>query len=108
MRLGQSVETTFSEWAEDALCEDIREFAEVLYIAKRTGGVVQQVIADTERVIREKQETLRYIQSVLHSREYETKVMKSMPFAMLAYLLLFMPDFLEPLYHNLAGICLLF
>lgn len=107
MQLGQPVEAAFSQWAEDALCEDIREFAEVLYIAKRTGGVVQQVIADTERVIREKQETLHYIQSVLHSREYETKVMKSMPFAMLTYLLMFMPDFLEPLYHNLMGICIM-
>lgn len=107
MQLGQPVETVFSQWAEEALCEDIREFSEVLYIAKRTGGVVQQVIADTEQVIREKQETLRYIRSVLHSREYETKVMKSMPFAMLAYLLMFMPDFLEPLYHNLTGICIM-
>lgn len=107
MQLGQPVETAFSEWAEMALCEDIKEFAEVLYIAKRTGGVVQQVITDTERVIREKQETLRYIQSVLHSREYETKIMKSMPFAMLFYLLLFMPDFLAPLYHNTVGICMM-
>ncbi len=104
MQLGQPVEAAFSEWAKEALCEDIKEFAEVLYIAKRTGGVVQQVITDTERVIREEQETLRYIQSVLHSREYETKIMKSMPFAMLFYLLLFMPDFLAPLYHNPVGI----
>lgn len=107
MQLGQPVETAFSEWAQDALCEDIRDFAEVLYIAKRTGGVVQQVITDTERIIGEKQETLRYIRSVLYSREYETKIMKSMPFAMLVYLLLFIPDFLAPLYHNLVGVCIM-
>jgi len=107
MQLGQPVETAFSEWAGEALCEDIKEFAEVLYIAKRTGGVVQQVITDTERVIREKQETLRYIRSVLHSREYEAKIMKGMPFAMLFYLALFMPDFLAPLYHNPVGICMM-
>lgn len=107
MQLGQPVEAAFSGWAKEALCEDIRDFAEVLYIAKRTGGVVQQVITDTEQVIREKQDTLRYIQSVLHSREYETKIMKSMPFAMLFYLLLFMPDFLEPLYHNPIGVAIM-
>lgn len=104
MQLGTSVETAFSEWAETALCEDIGEFTEVLFIAKRTGGAVQQVIDNTERVIREKQETTRYIRSVLHSREYEAKIMKGMPFAMLLYLQVFMPEYLKPLYHNAVGI----
>lgn len=104
MQLGMPVEAAFAEWAQEAKCEDIRDFSEVLFIAKRTGGVVQQVIDNTERVIREKQETLRYIRSVLHSREYEAKVMKLMPFVMLLYLRLFMPEYLEPLYHNPAGV----
>lgn len=103
MQLGMSVEAAFSEWAEDALCEDIGDFAEVLFIAKRTGGAVQQVIANTERVIRDKQETLRYIRSVLHSKEYEAMVMKAMPFAILLYMQMFLPGFLEPLYHNVTG-----
>ncbi len=107
MQLGTPVESAFSEWAEEAVCDDIRDFAEVLFIAKRTGGAVQQVIDNTEHVIRDKQETLRYIRSVLHSRQYEAKVMKCMPFAMLIYLRLFMPDFLEPLYHNPVGVCVM-
>ncbi len=104
MQVGTSVEAAFAEWAEEAVCEDIRDFTEVLFIAKRTGGAVQQVIENTEQVIRDKQETLRYIRSVLHSREYEAKVMKCMPFAMLLYLRLFMADFLLPLYHNPVGV----
>lgn len=107
MQLGMPVEEAFGEWAKEAGCEDIREFSEVLFIAKRTGGAVQQVIGNTERMIRDKQETLRYIQSVLHSREYEAKIMKAMPFAMLLYLQLFMPGFLDPLYHNGTGICVM-
>lgn len=107
MQLGTSVERAFSEWAGEAMCEDVGDFAEVLFIAKRTGGAVQQVIENTEHVIRDKQETLRYIRSVLHSREYEAKVMKCMPFAMLLYLRMFMPDFLEPLYHNAVGVCIM-
>lgn len=107
MQLGTSVETVFSQWAEEALCEDIGDFAEVLFIAKRTGGAVQQVIENTEQVIRDKQETLRYIRSVMHSREYEARVMKCMPFAMLIYLRLFMSDFLAPLYHNAVGVCVM-
>lgn len=107
MQLGTTVETVFSQWAEEALCEDVGDFAEVLFIAKRTGGAVQQVIENSEQVIRDKQETLRYIRSVMHSREYEAKVMKCMPFAMLIYLRLFMSDFLAPLYHNAVGVCVM-
>lgn len=107
MALGKPVESAFSEWARTAACEDIRDFCEVLYIAKRTGGAVRQAITNTERVIREKQETNRYVQSVLRSREYEAKVMKAMPFAMLCYLRLFMPDFLTPLYHNTLGVTIM-
>ncbi len=107
MQLGMPVEEAFGEWAKEAMCEDIRDFSEVLLIAKRTGGAVQQVITNTERMIKDKQETLRYIQSVLHSREYEAKIMKAMPFAMLAYLHLFMPGFLNPLYRNATGICVM-
>ncbi len=104
LQLGLPVETAFAEWAKEACCEEIREFSEVLFIAKRTGGAVQQVIENTEHVIRDKQETLRYIRSVLYSREYEAKVMKLMPFAILLYLQLFMSDFLKPLYHNALGV----
>ena len=107
LQLGTTVEEAFSQWAEEAKCEDIREFAEVLFIAKRTGGAVWQVIENTESVIRDKQETMRYIRSVLHSREYEAKVMKCMPFAMLLYLRMFMPDYLAPLYHNPVGVCVM-
>lgn len=107
MQLGTPVEEAFSLWAAEAKCEDIRDFSEVLFLAKRTGGAVQQVIGNTERMIRDKQDTMRYIQSVLHSREYEAKIMKLMPFAMLLYLQVFMPGFLDPLYHNTAGICVM-
>ena len=107
MALGKPVESAFSEWARNAACEDIRDFCEVLFIAKRTGGAVRQAITNTERVIREKQETNRYVQSVLRSREYEANVMKAMPFAMLLYLRMFMPDFLGPLYHNTVGVTIM-
>lgn len=107
MQLGMAVEKAFSELAEESVCEEVQDFTEVLLIAKRTGGAVWQVISNTEQIIRDKQETFRYIQSVLHGREYEVKVMKCMPFAMLLYLQLFLSDFLKPLYHNVAGVCVM-
>lgn len=103
IQLGTPVEEAFAELTDECACEEIADFSEVLFIAKRTGGAVHQVIANTERVIREKQETVSHIRAVLHSREYEVRLMKGMPFAMLLYLRVFLPDFLSPLYQNGAG-----
>lgn len=103
MQLGVSVEEAFSGLAKECHCEAVSDFAEVVFIAKRTGGAVHQVIANTERIIHEKQDTLRHIRSMLRSREYEIRIMKCMPFAMLLYMQLFMPDFLSPLYQNAVG-----
>lgn len=107
LRLGVPVEEAFAELAGECTCEEILDFSEVLFIAKRTGGAVHQVISSTERMIREKQETLRHIRTVLHSREYEVRLMKAMPFLMLSYLSLFLPGFLSPLYQNLPGVCIM-
>jgi len=107
MQLGVSVEEAFAGLAEECRCEEVGEFAEVVFIAKRTGGAVHQVISNTERIIQEKQETMRYIRGVLRSREYELRIMKYMPFAMLLYMQLFLPEFLEPLYQNGFGVCVM-
>lgn len=104
MQLGVSVEAAFSELAEECTCEEVGEFAEVLLIAKRTGGAVHRVIADTGRIIREKQDTMRHIRGVLRSREYEMSIMKYMPLAMLVYMQLFMAEMVAPLYGNSLGV----
>lgn len=103
IQLGMPAEEAFAGLAGECVCEEMADFSEVLFIAKRTGGTVQQVISNTERMIREKQETVRHIRAVLGSREYEVRLMKGMPFAMLLYLQIFLPEFLSPLYQNAAG-----
>ena len=103
MSVGGTVEEAFTEFAERSGCEEAKDFAEVLYIAKRTGGAVRQVVTNTEGILSRKQETIRQIRGTLHSRLYENSLMKCMPFAMLLYLQVGMPGFLSGLYHNLLG-----
>lgn len=103
MSVGGTVEEAFTEFAERSGCEEAKDFAEVLYIAKRTGGAVRQVVTNTEGILSRKQETIRQIRGTLHSRLYENSLMKCMPFAMLLYLQIGMPGFLSGLYHNLLG-----
>ena len=76
-------------------------------IARKSGGGIGNVILYTESVLREKQETLREISMLLHAKEYETSILKLMPFGILAYFLLFLPGFLTPLYHSVVGVVIM-
>lgn len=107
LTLSVPVEQGFSELAKECVTEDISDFCEVLYLAKRTGGTVTKVITNTERVLVQKQETRMQIRAVLHSRLYEIRLMKAMPFAMLCYLNVCLPGFLDPLYHTAFGVFLM-
>ena len=104
LNVGISLEKSFSDFAGRSCNEDIKSFAEVLVIARKSGGGIGNVILYTESVLREKQETLRQISILLHAKEYETSILKLMPFGILAYFLLFLPEFLTPLYHSVVGI----
>ena len=104
MYVGIPLEKSFSDFAYRSCNEDIKSFAEVLVIARKSGGGIRNVILYTERILREKQETLRQISILLHAKEYETGVLKMMPFGIIGYFLIFLPEFLTPLYHSLAGV----
>ena len=53
------------------------------------------------------EETERQASMALASRRYEQKVMNLVPFGMILYLRIGCPGFLDPLYGNLAGICVM-
>ena len=107
MQIGIPLEEAFSDFATRSANEDIRGFAEILVIARVSGGSIRSIIVYTESILREKQETMRQIHIVLHSKEYETKLLKGMPFGILIYFLLFSPEFLAPLYHSATGILIM-
>lgn len=105
--LGVTVEDAFWEMAQECDCEEMQEFAEVLAIARKTGGALRQVIENTEGILNKKEETLRSIRSMVAGRVFENNLMKLMPFAMLGYLNLGMPEFLAPMYHNPVGVLIM-
>lgn len=100
----QTVEAVFFEFSRRSGIEEAQTFAEVVAAAKRSGGDMIKIMKDTAGTIGEAMETQRQVQAVLASRKYEQKVMRMMPFAMLLYLRLCSPGFLDPLYHNVFGI----
>lgn len=86
---------------------EIAEFAEVFSIAKMTGGRWQEVMRKTINIIQEKAEIKEEIQTLIHARRMESRIMCIIPFFILLYIDLTSKGYFDPLYHNLAGICIM-
>lgn len=105
--VNQAVEQIFYQFALRSECEDILSFAEVLRFAKRSGGNFREIIQKTVARICGKLEVEREIETVIAGKKMEQKIMNIVPVCLLAYLNLTASDFLQPLYGNLAGICVM-
>ena len=83
---------------------DISYFAEIFRYAKRSGGDIPAIIKQTVRIIREKAEVQREIDTIISGRKMEQRVMVFIPMGILMYLRITSDSFINVLYGNAAGI----
>lgn len=86
---------------------DIMQFADVFYIAKRSGGNMTDILAKTASVIGQKMETDKEIQLMVSAKRMEQKIMNAVPFLIIFYVSSTSRGFFDVLYHNLAGIAVM-
>ena len=83
--------------------DDIREFAEVFRIAKRSGGNMTQIINDTAKVISDRIEVEHQIVVITSAKRLEAHLMEVVPLFIILYIGITTPGFFAPLYHNIFG-----
>ena len=105
--MNQSVEQLFCELAHRSGLEDAESFSDVFSTAKRTGGNLVEIIEQAVRVLEEKEAVNREIEVLLAGKKYEQGIMSLIPFGMIAYIRAGSPGYLDVLYHNLPGICVM-
>ena len=88
-----------SEFAENVEQEDVDNFVTVFTTAQKSGGDSIVIIKDAVKVISEKMETEKEIQTMIASKKLEFEIMR-----MIGYMKLTFGDFLKVLYGNPAGI----
>lgn len=106
------VEQVLSHLAERSSVGEIRDFAQVFVIGKRSGADMGEMIENTVRLISEKVEVAREIKTVMSAKVMEQRVMSLVPFGIMGYIGMTSPGFFGMLYHNLFGmifmsVCLL-
>ena len=112
IRLNKPVETMLESMAARSGLQDVRNFAEVFVIAKRSGGDMCAIIDRTVYIIREKAAVAEDIRNVTASKQYEQRIMNILPFAIIFYIGISSPGFLDVMYAGAAGravmtVCLL-
>lgn len=107
LSMNQSVEQLFWELADRSGIEDAASLAEVFFTAKRTGGNLVEIMEQSVRVLEEKEAVNREIEVLLSGKKYEQSIMSLIPFGMIAYIRAGSPGYLDVLYHNLPGVCVM-
>lgn len=105
--LGVPVEIVFQEFAKRADQEDIKNFADVIFVCKKAGGNLVHVTKNTATIIREKIEIKQDINSLLARQKYEQKILNIMPIVFIVLLKYGGYGYLDTLYNSLMGNVLL-
>ena len=100
-----------NEQLEDALLnlakrsgvQDIRDFADIFQIAKRGGGNMQAIIANTAEMISDKQAVRIEINTIMSEKKLEQTIMRYIPFFIITYISVTSKGYFEGLYHNIMG-----
>ena len=104
-RVSVPIEELFFDLGERSGVEDIENFASVFKTAKRTGGDMNRVLEKVARMLGDKIDVKKEIESTLSAKKSEQMIMSLMPAGIIAYLKLTSPGFLSTLYGNPFGIC---
>lgn len=104
-RISVPVEELFLDLGERSQVEDIENFASVFYTAKRTGGDMDKVIQKVARMLGDKIDVKKEIETTLAAKKSEQAIMSLMPAGIILYLQVTSPGFLSVLYGNPFGIC---
>lgn len=103
LEMNLPVERVLNEFAFRTEVEDVHTFVTVFGMAKRSGGDMIGIIGNAVRQISEKIEVKREIETILSAKRLEFKVMSVVPLAMIAYMKISFPDFMNVLYGNATG-----
>ena len=106
-KISVPVEELFLDLGKRCKVEDIENFASVLYTAKRSGGDLGNVIQKVARMLGDKIDVKKEIEATLAAKKTEQMIMSLMPVGIILYLQLASPGFLDMLYGNPFGVCIM-
>ena len=98
-----SVNQCLEEMAKRCMDPDMSRFFHVLSIGKRQGGNMPQLVRESVEKIQRRIEMSYEIKGIIGAKRSEFALMCVIPMAIIVYMRVFSPEFMEVLYSSLAG-----
>ena len=107
LQMNVTAETVLKDFAHRTGDEDVQTFVTVFNMAKRSGGDTMEIIRNAVRQMGEKIDVEREIVTLMSAKQLELKIMTIIPMAMIMYMKISFPEFLDVLYGNVAGVVIM-
>lgn len=104
IKLNNSIENAFFEFAEKINIEEIREFAGIFVFVKRLGGDYSKNIRSAAEKIGRRVEIKEEIEVITTEKRLEMIIMSVIPLGIILFLKISAKDFISPLYHSIFGV----
>lgn len=103
--LNITAEQVWLEFAERVKLPVVDSFVTVFVLSKRSGGDSIAIIRNTVRQLNDRAEVREEIETVITAKKLEFNVMTVIPLGMIFYMKFTFPEFIDPLYGSVRGIC---
>lgn len=107
LKMNIPLEKLLKDFGDRSGIEDIRNFANVVMVAKKSGGNLIRIIQKTVNSIMDKLAVEEEIETLITSKKLEERIMMVMPYGIIFYLRVTNGEFLQVLYHNVLGVVLM-
>lgn len=104
IRISVPIEDLLLDFGNRCKVEDISNFATVFATTKRSGGDMIGVLRKTVSTLSDKIEVKKEIEATVAAKKGEQMIMSMMPFAIILYMQVTSPGFLQVLYGNALGV----
>ena len=98
------IEQLLENFAKKTTSDDIKDFADIFKLAKRSGGDMGEIMEHTISVITRRMEMRETIRLLSAAKKYEQDIMNMVPIGIILYIRMTNPGYFDSLYHNLFGI----
>lgn len=98
------IEQLLENFARKTYSDDIKDFADIFKLAKRSGGDMGEIMEHTISVITRRMEMRETIRLLSAAKKYEQDIMNMVPIGIIFYIRITNPGYFDSLYHNLFGI----
>lgn len=107
LEINSDIEVLLGDLAARSQVKDIEEFAHIVVVAKRSGGNLIRMMKKMVQNMDERLEVEDEIDTMITSKKLEQNIMSAMPFAIILYLRVCNPGYMDALYGNIPGAVLM-